>query len=119
MTYEGYSEDAIDRKATVTSLCRIAEMMKERCGEKSAAPYTMAALYIQDNKEEFPSVVPDRPKGEWVINENTYPGAGKRNWKCTKCCHGLYDFITTSVTKPKWNYCPECGAKMEEKNETD
>lgn len=59
-----------------------------------------------------PSVVPSRPKGEWRTNDNTYAGSMQKNWKCTNCCDGLYDFVCTSSQKPKWNFCPNCGADM-------
>ena len=55
---------------------------------------------------------PERKTGKWEVNEHTYAGVPK-NWKCTNCCDGYYDFITTSISKPKWKYCPNCGAKME------
>ena len=53
-----------------------------------------------------------RPKGEWVENTNTYAGAFLKNWKCTNCCKDTYDFVTTSRIKPKWKFCPICGARM-------
>lgn len=49
--------DCISREATGKRLCNLAEYMnehKENCGD----PYIMAALFIQDNKTEFPSVTP-------------------------------------------------------------
>ena len=54
----------------------------------------------------------DRPTAEWVINEHTYAGAGVSNWRCTHCCKEKYDFITTSKEKPKWDFCPKCGARI-------
>lgn len=48
-------EDCISRQATVRRLCKIADFMNER-REGLGSPYIMAALFIQDNKEEFPPV---------------------------------------------------------------
>ena len=53
--------DCISREATVKRLCNLAEYMNEH-KENSGDPYIMAALFIQDNKTEFPSVTPQEPK---------------------------------------------------------
>ena len=52
--------DCISREATVKRLCNLAEYMNEH-KENSGDPYIMAALFIQDNKTEFPSVTPQEP----------------------------------------------------------
>ena len=58
-------EDAISRQATVERLCKLAEFMNEK-REGLGSPYVMAALFIQDNKDEFPPVTP-QPKAErWI-----------------------------------------------------
>ena len=49
--------DCISRETTVKRLCNLAEYMNEH-KENSGDPYIMAALFIQDNKTEFPSVTP-------------------------------------------------------------
>lgn len=55
--------DCISREATVKRLCNLAEYMNEH-KENSGDPYIMAALFIQDNKTEFPSVTPQEPR--WI-----------------------------------------------------
>ena len=52
--------DCISREATVKRLCNLAEYMNEH-KKNSGDPYIMAALFIQDNKTEFPSVTPQEP----------------------------------------------------------
>ena len=47
--------DLISRQATVERLCKVADFMNEK-REGLGSPYIMAALFIQDNKNEFPSV---------------------------------------------------------------
>jgi len=54
------SEDCISRQATVERLCKVADFMNEK-RSGLGSPYIMAALFIQDNKDEFPSVTP-KPK---------------------------------------------------------
>ena len=51
-------EDCISRQATVERLCKVADFMNEK-RSGLGSPYIMAALFIQDNKDEFPSVIPE------------------------------------------------------------
>ena len=48
--------DLIDRGKTVKRICKVADFMNER-RENLGSPYIMAALFIQDNKEEFPTII--------------------------------------------------------------
>lgn len=48
--------DLIDREKTVKRICKVAEFMNEK-REKLGSPFIMAALFIQDNKEEFPTII--------------------------------------------------------------
>ena len=90
-------EDCISRQATVERLCKVADFMNEK-REGSGSPYIMAALFIQDNKYEFPSVTPKEKTGKWQIIE----GLGYYTCSVCKC-----DSDVNS------SYCPNCGAKME------
>ena len=62
--------DCISREATVKRLCNLAEYMNEH-KENSGDPYIMAALFIQDNKTEFPSVTPQEPR--WIPTSERLP----------------------------------------------
>jgi len=57
-------EDCISRQATVERLCKVAEFMNEK-RNGLGSPYVMAALFIQDNKDEFPSVTPKPKTSTW------------------------------------------------------
>lgn len=50
-------DDCISRQSTVKRLCKVADFMNEK-RSGLGSPYIMAALFIQDNKDEFPSVTP-------------------------------------------------------------
>lgn len=100
-------EDVISRQATVESLAKVADFLNDR---KSGLgyPYIMAALFIQDNKDEFPSVTPQQNMGQWLIKRiDNYDHA-----ICSVCGDDSY-------LSPEWDalelykYCPSCGAKME------
>lgn len=48
--------DLIDRGKTVERICKVAEFMDEK-RKNLGSPYIMAALFIQDNKEEFTTII--------------------------------------------------------------
>ena len=107
-------DDCISREATVKMLCKIAKIVnKERDGLGS--PYAMAALFIQDNKDEFPPVTPQPKMGRWI---NKARGSLIDRYVCSACdkepCQKKY--------RNTWGwdftrYCPNCGAKMQEVKE--
>lgn len=52
----------------------------------------------------LPSAEPEWKTGHWIDTDNYY-----QRWKCSECgCH-------TRDAEP--NYCPNCGAKMEMRND--
>ena len=54
--------------------------------------------------DNLPSVELERKTGYWIDTDNYY-----QRWKCSECgCH-------TRDAEP--NYCPNCGAKMEMRND--
>ena len=54
--------------------------------------------YIES--ESAADVEPARP-GRWVQQ----PLNGTHIWRCSKC---------ETIGRPQWNYCPNCGARMDE-----
>lgn len=63
--------------------------------------------------DEAPTIDPEslRPKGRWAVIEG-------EDWnedviyQCSECKEEFVSFEGTDLDK-LWNYCPECGAKME------
>lgn len=70
------------------------------------------AKHYMDIVKSAPSVQPTRPTGKWEYVQYDTPNIG--NWHCSRC-RGLY----YSTDKPRWKYCPSCGARMEESEEKD
>lgn len=99
-------EDCISRQATVERLCKVAEFMNEK-RNGLGSPYVMAALFIQDNKDEFPSVTSQPKMGRWKrISMDKYVQHAMAYYKCSECGGDIIG---------EHNYCPNCGAKMEVK----
>lgn len=66
----------------------------------------------------LPSVTPQEPKkGHWehgrelfrVFMGDTLKGINYEDWHCSNC-----HCVVEQSIKPKWSYCPNCGAKMAE-----
>lgn len=48
--------------------------------------------------------------GQWKVKKGNYiTGGGNPLWCCTNCGYE----VGASLIPPKYNYCPSCGAKME------
>ena len=114
-------EDCISRQATVERLCKIAEFMNEK-RNGLGSPYVMAALFIQDNKDEFPPVTPQPKIGHWIghrehcENLGVMPsGLGAYEW-CSNCDCGI---DVREWHRNNYNYCPNCGCRMVEPQESE
>lgn len=53
--------------------------------------------------------VPERTKGEWIPSFNGRFTGGAYWFECSEC-----NRIVPDVRNGGWNFCPNCGAKMEE-----
>ena len=62
---------------------------------------------VIDEVRKLPSVTPKAKTGQWEYVQYDTPNIG--NWHCSRC-RGLY----YSTDKPRWKYCPSCGARMKE-----
>ena len=94
-----YSEDCVSRNAILA--------LSEWYGESATYdnPFPDGAEAVPVYKiEQLPSVHPKRPTGKWIVS---YPD-GARVFKCNQC--NKYADIHHATY-----YCPNCGAKMEEK----
>lgn len=64
-------------------------------------------LWAKEQIEKIPSAEPEQENGEWVISHTT----------CSRCGWQMMDDVIQSPNMVFFNYCPNCGAKMEEKGE--
>lgn len=96
--------DYIDRQAAIDVIDKIlpSDPMKNEYTQGITCGAVLAMEYVK----QLPSSQPEQKVGKWEYVD--YGGFG--NWHCTACrkmciCNGDYD------------YCPNCGAKMEVQNE--
>lgn len=64
-----------------------------------------ADVVISDLKGMKAADVEPVRHGRWVQQ----PLNGTHIWRCSKC---------ETIGSPQWNYCPKCGARMNEEGET-
>ena len=86
-------EDCISREA-------LNEILKADCADGD----NMTVISDETAKKiaELPSVTPERKKGKWISRPRVY--------ECSEC-----GIIRARDTTGKYNYCPNCGVKMEVK----
>lgn len=71
------------------------------------------ALETQSRVRKLPAVNAVREiHGHWIEDEGTYPGPGLANNICSAC--GKMIFTCERGWSKKWQFCPQCGTKMDE-----
>lgn len=90
------SRQAVLEKAIIVPIAKVVTEDKVICRK---------IVFVEDI-QKLPSVTPQPKMGRWIEERDDYGEI--THWHCSNC----YDdsgFITTC----KWDYCPNCGAKME------
>ena len=57
--------------------------------------------------DKMPPAQPERIKGRWISADAIFGG---EPFYCSECGENTRD---TVMGKPRWNFCPNCGAEME------
>ena len=95
------------KKTEPSDLISRAELLEQidewRCSELVSLDINDARFLIQN----APSVSADRPSGKWIPTPD-----GNTVCACSVC--GGEEVVPTCMGEPTiWNYCPNCGARME------
>ena len=74
--------------------------------------WELTGAEIREVINSQPTIQPEQPKrGRWLKNKTTWTG-----YTCSVC--GDVPYMQTCMGKPKYDYCPFCGADMRgEQNE--
>ena len=74
----------------------------------------MAFINLNLKKEIFELRAQLPKEGEWIVEEIDDSGLKWRKWRCSVCREVIKKGWqhTKDGEKPKWKYCPNCGAKM-------
>lgn len=105
--------DAVSRQAVIDELKRISFSHYFECGEYLSED-TRKIEIINSNKaleaiKALPSVQPERKKARWIPHKSIFGGLGEKVYTCNQCEYNI-GFHTE-------NFCPNCGARMEEGGE--
>lgn len=102
-------DDAISRAAAIDALADYIHNVDKVIGTGHLTPYDCkdAATSVL---EELPSVQPARKKGKWIKDEEKSADHVEPIFICSSC-HNYEAWGLTECTR----YCPNCGARMEEK----
>ena len=89
--------DCISRQAVITALVYAKETGTMKCGELKC---------VIEVLNKVPSAQPMR--GRWISADAIFGGVP---FYCSECGENTRD---TVMGKPRWNFCPNCGADMRE-----
>ena len=91
--------DSIDRQAAIDGkIC-----IRRPNGVEIYDDYVVPVEYL----EQLPPAQPERIKGRWISADAIFGG---EPFYCSECGENTRD---TVMGKPRWNFCPNCGAEME------
>lgn len=96
-------EDAISRQA-----------MLEWCGDINMDVYTNE---VKDFVLSLPPVTPKQKTGRWI--KYGVPRCGEQHYQCTSCGYYINFGQWGEVYTKQFKYCPNCGAKMIEPQESE
>ena len=107
-------EDTISRQVAIDVLAEweATHMWDEWCNDhkNEAEKYHITAPSAV--VKTLPSAEPERKKGHWILYDKRFPWS--KDYKCSEC--GNYINISDiNAGRGSANFCPNCGAKMEEK----
>lgn len=106
--------DCIDRDRTLNVLDAEAwayiDYIKKDIGGNMDSHICMFADNVRERLKELPPVTPQPRKGHWTCD--------RANVRCSNCGRGYKDFYGKARIAD-YNYCPNCGAKMVEPQESE
>ena len=73
--------------------------------------YPSSLMDVKRKLIELPPAEPERIKGRWISADAIFGG---EPFYCSECGENTRD---TVMGKPRWNFCPNCGADMRQREE--
>ena len=103
--------DLIDRQAAIDAMANTLWHYPNEC-YRNLNEYEISKGLAELGLRSVPTVEPK--KGKWISEKNkSYSGGGC--WRCSNCGYGYAWDAFFEVDS--FNYCPNCGARMEGKDE--
>jgi DNA-directed RNA polymerase subunit RPC12/RpoP len=99
----------IDKQATIDNIERSFD--KETILNRFVRKIAISAVRRMEPADVRPVV-----RGKWVSDEDTYPGPGMRNYKCSACGKIAGTWRKGLKKEQLYPFCPMCGADMRGEN---
>ena len=108
-----------DLKAILVELQLEIKEMDSGCGWEGYRPTAQVLEVIQQKINELPSVTPIRPKGRWIDKQHLCGYCSAECSSCHKRSNGYVHDNGFSLEYKYYDFCPNCGAKMVEPQESE
>ena len=104
-------DDLISRQAAIDVVHHTIYEFFDVVEDDDESPITYKDMKLLELNKSISTRIKDLPsaqhKGKWIATKEW----GGRNYSCS-CCNFSF-MVDTCMLEPMWNYCPNCGAKME------
>lgn len=103
-------EDTISRQAAIDAICKEGTRL-ERNGTVAMCEIKQWCI---DLLERLPSAQPERKTGKWNAYYHGINETPSFTYSCNQCGYSApYGLYGGKYSQKEWNFCPNCGAKME------
>jgi DNA-directed RNA polymerase subunit RPC12/RpoP len=107
------TDDLISRQQAVDALCKSeCGWNNAECRHKDGTDFCVTCDNVKIIKS-LPSAQPERKTGHWIKSDMQ---RWYDVWLCSECGEKTDSAV---MSKPRYKYCPMCGAKMEEGREDE
>ena len=103
------SNDLISRKAAIKFIKNHSYPVRY---DRNSIEQGMTITGIEQALNEVPSVQPEQKTGRWVYMKDC------EDWYCSNC-KDIFMLLEGTPKDNDYNYCPNCGAKMESEGKDD
>jgi DNA-directed RNA polymerase subunit RPC12/RpoP len=93
--------------------CVSREAVEDAIAEMIVNGESLGYAVAYDILSDLPSVYPKQRTGHWIEDTNGTYTDNHDTWECSECGHAQI-LLEGTPKDNDYNYCPNCGAKMEE-----
>ena len=102
---------AKDGKEICQQVCK--DAISKQARFEILTKYNLEMSKIAEDMNKLPPVTPQQKYGKWIVVSDGY-GESAYICECSECKDTVWVYKDADR---KWNYCPSCGAKMQESEE--
>ena len=104
-------EDAVSRKAVYDAMVEKGQRSRRY---KLDEIWELNGTEIREALDTVPSVTPEQKRGKWNAYYHGINETPSFTYSCNQCGYSApYGLYGGKYSQKEWNFCPNCGAKME------